>query len=159
MCDKKFNSFTNKDLLIEINKRGLLTESKTNQQILSEIDNIENFQIILTKGISEDYLECRECKKFLKSNYFSYYLSRVDKYGYLMRSNAICNFCKKPIDSDRNIVLSKVDKSTKPKKGSVCPNCNRVWSNNWHRHHVGNEFIGWWCGECNMRHADQRNKI
>ena len=152
------NNFTTNEIIKELNKRGLMTNAKSNDTILKTLDLNENVNIILTKGLPIENMECRECRNSLEPNYFSYYLSRVDQKGYLMRSNALCNVCATKSNSQRKKVLDVADIPSKPKKGSECPNCNRSWSGNWHRHHEGESFVTWLCGHCNMSLSDQRNK-
>lgn len=146
-----------KDLIKELNNRGLLTQAKSNKIILESIDGDENINIILSKGLPTKKLECRECRGVLPSESFNYYSARVDKDGYLMRSNALCNTCSNESDKKRKKVLDSANIPNKPKKGDECPNCKRYWRGNWHRHHVGENFVSWLCGHCNMSFSDQRN--
>jgi hypothetical protein len=155
MC---LNSFTTNEIIKELNERGVLTNAKSNDNILKTLDLNDNLKIILTKGLPIKKLECRECRVSLDPEYFSYYLSRVDQNGYLMRSNALCNKCASISNSQRKKVLDIAEIPLKPKKGEECPNCNRSWFGNWHRHHEGDSFISWLCGHCNMSFSDQRNK-
>ena len=148
--------FTNSELIIELNSRGLLTSSEYNSQFLN--NPTDNFKVILSKGIISENLSCRECKEEKISHEFSFYQARVDRNGYLLRSNALCNDCKISLDRERQLAFQNSEITEKPEPGSLCPRCSRPWSNNWHKHHEGDKFIDWWCGECNMRHADQRNK-
>ena len=104
-------------------------------------------------------MECRECRNSLNPENFTYYLSRVDQKGYLMRSNALCDECSTKSNKQRKKVLDGANVPSKPKKGDKCPYCNRLWLGNWHRHHKGDDFISWLCGHCNMSFSDQRNKI
>jgi hypothetical protein len=158
MCETKLKSIPIKTLIKELFDRGLITNAKSNGVILSELDKIETLNIILTKGIPIGKMECRECRNSLSSDFFSYYLSRVDQNGYLMRSNALCNTCTVKSNKQRKTVLDNAKIPFKPKKGDECSNCNRPWNGNWHRHHEGDEFISWLCGHCNMSFSDQRNK-
>jgi hypothetical protein len=151
-------NFTTSQIIEELNNRGLITKSKSNENILKSLEFNDNLKIILTKGIPVENMECRECRENLSPNFFSYYLSRVDQKGYLMRSNALCNVCATKSNSQRKKVLDVADIPSKPKKGSECQNCNRSWSGNWHRHHEGESFVTWLCGHCNMSLSDQRNK-
>jgi uncharacterized protein with PIN domain len=152
---KKINS---KDLIIELQSRGYLLNSESTYKVLEEIkNNNTEFNIILTFGYPEKKLECRECFKNMDSTNFSFYLSRVDKNGFLMRSNALCNECSTESNKKRKKVFETSVIPPKPKNGSICPNCDRSWSGNWHRHHEGDKFIEWLCGHCNMSFSDQRN--
>jgi RNase P subunit RPR2 len=153
-------NISNEELLKEIQRRGLFTNGKSNFLIMSGQSNFDNVKVILSKGIPECDMECRECRKLLPPESFNYYQSRVDQNGYLMRSNALCNDCGIKSNKERNKVLTSESYKIpeKPKKGSTCPNCNRQWSGNWHRHHVGDKFLNWLCGHCNMSFSDQRIK-
>jgi len=157
MCKPKFPQISDIDLIKEIHSRGLLTGAKSNQEIISNINKIGGLQVILTRGLPESELECRECRETLSSDLFSYYLSRVDQKGYLMRSNALCNNCSNESNKQRKKVFESSVIPDKPKKGDKCPHCDRTWFGNWHRHHEGDKFIEWLCGHCNMSFSDQRN--
>jgi hypothetical protein len=159
MCKINLTETTTYELIKELSDRGLMTNSKSNELILNNLNKDQSIKLILTKGYPIKNMECRECLNSLNSNLFSYYLSRVDQNGYLMRSNALCNNCSIKSNKQRKKVLDSTDIPDKPKKGSKCVNCNRFWSGNWHRHHEGNDFISWLCGHCNMSFSDQRNKI
>lgn len=154
MCISKF---TNEELVLELKKRNLMTNSKTNEIILS--GNSQDIKIILTYGTPNIDLQCRECRETKSSENFSFYQARVDSKGYLMRSNALCNDCKNKTNEDRRKVFQNSVIPEKPNKGDSCPNCNREWEGNWHRHHVDDKFIAYICGHCNMSFSDQRNKV
>lgn len=158
MCSKNISSIATIDLIRELKNRELITNAKSNETILNNLNDNENLKIILTKGIPTSFMECRECRRLLNPDVFSYYLSRVDQNGYLMRSNALCYDCSTNSNKQRKKVLDSSDIPPKPKKGEECPNCNRKWSGNWHRHHEKENFISWLCGHCNMSFSDQRNK-
>jgi len=151
--------------VIEIlKKNNLLTNSDTNDIAFKRFLNNETsiIKFILNNGVPEGINQCRECKENLSTDQFSYYQLRVDSKGFLMRSNALCKDCSKKSNKERNEVLNK-DKAIIPKRpisGTRCPNCNRAWAGNWHRHHdkETKKFIGWLCGNCNMALQDQRNK-
>jgi hypothetical protein len=147
---------SNDDLLMEIISRGLISNDLTMNRINQ--DNIKNFKFIYTHGIPDCDMICRECGELKHSSEFTFYNGRVDRHGYLMRSNAICDSCKTNLDSKRSFVLDAVKSITKPKKGDICDCCGREWHYNWHRHHEGDTFIGYICGHCNMSLNDQRNK-
>jgi hypothetical protein len=153
MCLSKIS---NGELINELNSRGLLTNSKSNN-ILLEGPN-DNVKVILTYGEPSSKMKCRECKEMKNSDCFSFYQARVAADGFLMRSNALCRDCAKTSNKQRKEVLDNANIPTKPKSGDICPNCEREWSGNWHRHHVGDEFISYLCGHCNMSFSDQRNK-
>jgi hypothetical protein len=159
MCNKNLKSVSNAEILKELSKRGLITNSKSNTLILNTLTDDSEFNIILTKGLPKEKMECRECRNHLTPEHFNYYLSRVDQNGYLMRSNALCNDCALKSNKQRKQVLNSAIIPSKPKKGDECPNCKRHWTGNWHRHHEDNDFISWLCGHCNMSFSDQRNKI
>lgn len=158
MCKNILKSASNFELLEELSNRGLLTNSKFNQEIFTGGKFNNSYQVILTKGLPDFFLECRECKKHLDPKDFTYYQSRVDKKGFLMRSNALCRSCMVVSNKERKIVLENAPKNKKPEKGDTCPHCQRKWYGNWHRHHQGDKFIDWLCGHCNMSFSDQRNK-
>jgi len=147
-----------KELISEIKKRGLITNSKSNKLILDELENLEEVFFILSKGYPKEQMECRECREFFDSTSFSYYLSRVDQNGFFWRSNALCNECSIKSNKSRKKVLDAANIPDRPKKGDKCTNCDREWSGKWHRHHEGDEFIKWLCGHCNTHLSDQRNK-
>ena len=151
--------------VIEILKENnLLTNSDANDIAFKRFLNNETnvIKFILNNGIPEGIKQCRECKENLSTDQFSYYQLRVDANGFLMRSNALCKDCGKKSNQERNEVLNKNEGiiPKKPIAGTRCPNCNRAWSGNWHRHHdkETKQFIEWLCGNCNMALQDQRNK-
>ena len=145
------------DLLMEIKSRGLMTNSKKNEEIINS--KSASIKIILSFGLPSEKLECRECGESKSPDNFTFYQGRVDNRGFLMRSNALCHYCMKKTNEQRKLVLDRANIPQKPKPGDVCINCNREWTGNWHRHHVGNEFISYICGHCNMSFSDQRNKV
>lgn len=160
MCQSLKNNlsdFSDNEMILELHRRGLLTESKSNYNIVKNLNENFNISIILTKGIPNEKNQCRECGQYLDSHNFNYYLSRVDQLGFLMRSNALCTECAKKSNKQRKKVLDNSEIPPKPEKGSECPNCDRPWFGNWHRHHEGDKFIEWLCGHCNMSFSDQRN--
>lgn len=159
MCKSILSEIPTSEILKELNKRGLMTNAKSNDLILTNLDQIQNIKLILTKGLPVEDMECRECRNNLNPDYFSYYLSRVDQKGYLMRSNALCNECSVKSNKQRKIILDNAEIPKKPKKGEKCPNCKRSWVGKWHRHHQGDNFVSWLCGHCNMSFSDQRNKL
>ncbi len=143
-----------------IKELNLFTNSKTHDVVIDRFENDpdrETVNYIATSGYPKEEMQCRECGYMLPSDWFSFYQTRVSQDGYLMRSNAICKVCAEEINQKRKGVLDGSIIPDKPKSGSVCPNCNRIWKGNWHRHHVEDEFKEWWCGICNMAHQDQRN--
>jgi hypothetical protein len=146
------------ELFQELNRRGLFTNAKSNKEILAGQISEETHKLIISKGIPPKLMECRECRQELESHHFSYYQGRVSEDGHLMRSNALCYECSTKSNKERQKAFDNSGDIPKPKKGSVCPSCERKWSGNWHRHHVGEEVLGWLCGPCNMSMYDQRNK-
>lgn len=159
MCKNNLSDFTIQEIVKEIERRGLITNAKSNKLIFNEVDNIERIQFILTKGLPTEQMECRECRQVLNSEEFSYYQSRVDQNGYLWRSNALCGECATYSNKSRKVVLDSADIPDRPKKGDECPKCERPWIGKWHRHHEGDKFIEWLCGHCNTHLSDQRNKL
>lgn len=147
------------DLISELSRRGLLTNAKSNNEIIRTLDQNSKISVILTKGIPTNRMECRECRRTLNSYNFNYYLSRVDQNGFLMRSNALCYDCSSNSNRERKRVLENSIIPPKPECGDECPNCQRPWTGNWHRHHEGDKFIEWLCGHCNMSFSDQRNNL
>jgi hypothetical protein len=156
--DNIVQHISTEDLIIELSKRNLITNSKSNESILKNLENISDVKFVLTYGLPKECMECRECRECLQPQNFSYYMSRVDQNGYLMRSNALCNECGKKSNKQRLKVFKNSTIPKKPNKGSICLHCNRKWNGNWHRHHEGDNFINWLCGHCNMSFSDQRNK-
>lgn len=153
MC---LSNISNDQLINELNSRGLLTNSKSNDILLNNLNG--DVKVILTYGEPSGEMECRECKEMKNADCFSFYQARVGADGFLMRSNALCCDCSKASNKQRKEVLDKADIPSKPKSGDVCFNCEREWGGNWHRHHVGDKFISYICGHCNMSFSDQRNK-
>jgi hypothetical protein len=154
MCLSKIST---EELLKEISKRNITTNSKFNETTISK-KSFDGISIIFTYGKPSGEMKCRECKETKDVNCFSFYQSRVDSNGFLMRSNALCCDCSETSNKQRKEVLDNAIIPSKPKKGDVCSNCEREWSGNWHRHHVGNKFVAYICGHCNMSFSDQRNK-
>lgn len=153
------------EILEFLQREGLLTNSRTNQLVYDRYKNGGNtdevISFILTSGEVRGEMECSRCRKMLPAGQFRFYQTRVSSTGYLMRSNALCRDCTEASDKKRREVLSQEKDRIppRPQKGAVCPNCNRAWPGNWHRHHSEktNRFIGWLCGNCNMAMQDQRN--
>ena len=77
---------TTEELVLELSRRNLLTNSKGNELIVGNLTNENDIKVILTYGLPKDCNECRECGECLESQHFSYYMNRVDQNGYLMRS-------------------------------------------------------------------------
>ena len=154
MCLSKIST---EELLKEISKRGITTNSKSNEIIMTE-KCFDSVNIILTYGKPSGMMKCRECKEMKDTDCFSFYQSRVDSNGFLMRSNALCCDCSDVNNKQRKKVVDNAIIPSKPKIGDVCSNCEREWLGNWHRHHVGDKFVAYICGHCNMSFSDQRNK-
>ena len=155
----KKDDFKNADfkkILLAINdKMSVFTSSPTNEQIMKSEQACE---VIVTYGIPTEAQTCRSCKMVLPADQFNYYQARVAKNGFLQRSNAVCHNCSKKENKERQLAFKNSLIPEKPKKGSKCPHCDRVWEGNWHRHHQGDKFIAWLCGHCNMSFSDHRNK-
>ena len=126
--------------------------------------------IIIHKGPPPGLHKCSRCREHKDNTHFTYYQQRVDKKGYLMRSNALCTICKYETNLKRNTTLKKAKAEgkipPKPQGGDLCPNCNRHWGTkeeprNWHRDHdaIRNVFRMWLCGDCNMAKHDHRHGI
>jgi|LauGreDrversion4_2_1035121.scaffolds.fasta_scaffold20996_1 hypothetical protein len=154
MC---ISNYSTEELLLELKNRNLLTNSKSNDLVLNNCT--DNVKVILSYGEPNEQLKCRECRESKDSKHFAFYQARVDAKGYLMRSNALCDVCSKISNEQRKKVLDSADIPDKPKSGETCPNCLREWSGNWHRHHVGDDFIAYICGHCNMSFSDQRTGL
>ena len=118
--------------------------------------------VIYHKGPNPKDQECSICREMKPSSEFKFYQQRVDKDGYLSRSNAHCSICEKTSTKERMETLKKATKMgkipPKPKAGDICPRCDRSWPNGWHRDHneQTHEFISWLCGNCNMSKGDHR---
>lgn len=136
------------------------------EEVLALNPDIKGF--IAHKGEPPGLHECSKCFDLKGSEHYKYYQNRVDKHGYLMRSNALCNACDKSMRQERDSTLHKAKLNNeigeKPCPGSVCPNCRRAWGTpeqprNWHRDHdaIQNIFRGWLCGDCNMAKHDHRH--
>ena len=136
------------------------------EELLALNPDIKGF--IAHKGEPPGLHECSKCRELKGSEHFKYYQNRVDKNGYLMRSNALCNTCDKNMRQERDSTLKKAELNNeigeKPCPGSTCPNCSRAWGTveqprNWHRDHdaIQNIFRGWLCGDCNMAKHDHRH--
>lgn len=170
----ELKDFSIKQLIDEINSRtsnidgnGLLN-STSNNKIYNLLKDNENLSIgiSMTLGypdtLSHDKYKCSRCHEKKDYTKFSFYLSRIDSDGYLMRSNAICDTCSNEQNKKRQKILNEAnDKGLipdKPNSGDICEGCGREWHGNWHRHHDDktHEFISWLCGHCNMSQSDQR---
>jgi hypothetical protein len=156
--NNNISDFSTVDLIKELSKRDLFTNATCNKLILSDIDNLNNYKLIITKGIPNEQCQCRECHNFFNADVFPYYMARVDQFGFLWRQHALCPTCLKKDNKHRKKVFSESEIPTEPKKGDICTNCERPWNGRWHRHHVGNDFVGWECTMCNTSKHDQRNK-
>ena len=154
-------NYSDKDLLQELCRRGKFSNSSANNEILSELSsNLESgdFRVILTRGIPTGCNQCSRCRRTFPAKEFSYYQARVQKNGYLQRSNAVCKKCLRCSKNELDAAVKNIKIPARPIKGSVCTHCERMWSGNWHRHHQEDRFIGWLCGHCNMSFNDHRNK-
>ena len=143
-------------------EHGLLTPSKTNQVVIERFEKEDGaiLRVVLTNGEPGGTAQCSSCKEILPADQFSYYQARVDRKGYLSRSNALCHRCASKLDKVRQAVFDaqKEDIPPKPRSGSRCPKCDRAWQGNWHRHHDYKTglFVEWQCGQCNMAAQDRR---
>lgn len=136
------------------------------EEMMASNPDIKGF--IAHRGEPPGLHECSKCRELKGNEHFKYYQNRVDKNGYLMRSNALCNPCDKIMRQERDSTLKKAQINNeigeKPSPGSTCPNCSRAWGTpeqprNWHRDHdaIQNVFRGWLCGDCNMAKHDHRH--
>ena len=152
-------SYTDIQLIRELQQRGAFTSSPVNRKVIESCRN-NNIKLIATFGAGspKGLQQCRECMQWKSDNNFSYYMARVKNTGFLSRSNALCSQCAKTSNKQRKEVLDNASIPPKPCDGDTFVNCNRQWSGNWHRHHVGDHFVSWLCGHCNMSFSDQRNK-
>lgn len=156
----------NKKLEENQNILEMVNESCKDQKMtMNEIEGI-----ILHKGCPLGLHECSICREEKDNSAFKYYKTRVDRYGFRMRSNAHCNDCSKISTKERKDTLKKAEKEGKipppPAQGDICTNCNRKWGSSekprrWHRDHDAkkNEFRRWLCGDCNMALHDHRHNI
>ena len=147
-----------KKLVRELREAKLLTSATGSNKAYDNFeDEGEDLKFILTSGEPYGKSECSRCMKILPDDQFTYYQARVSKNGYLQRVNAVCHECSGKGDAElKNAILNSGDIPSKPEPGSTCPNCDRKWYKNWHRHHRGDKFIAWWCGQCNMSQQDHR---
>jgi hypothetical protein len=122
---------------------------------------------IFHRGLPPGTHECSKCRHQKPTSEYNYYQQRVDKNGYLMRSNALCHQCNLLMNNERKNTLkrAKIEGKIppKPNPGDICTGCNRNWGTieqprNWHRDHdaIKNEFRGWLCADCNMAKHDHR---
>ena len=148
----------NEELKKEIKVYRKLFKTNPNKVIIKEIKGI-----ICHKGEPQGTHECSKCREVKSNDNFTYYNQRVDKNGYLIRTNALCSDCKKEINKETKETLDKESKEgnipSKPKAGDTCNNCNRQWTGNWHRDHDAkkHKFREWLCGDCNMAKHDHRH--
>jgi hypothetical protein len=159
MCQINLESASTIEIVRELERRGLITDYRSNGVILNNLNENSNLKFILSWGIPTDKYECRECRETLDAENFNYYQSRVDQKGFLWRRNALCRKCDTKSNRERKDVLDIADVPDEPKKGDECPRCKRNWNGRWHRHHEGDQFIEWLCLHCNTHLSDQRNKL
>ena len=149
---------TDEQLLAELFSRGLLTRANHHEKIEKDLKDgsLFNFKLIVTRGEPTRGKEkCTRCHKLYPSSEFPLYQSRVNKHGYLMFSNKVCRKCAKDSAEELNRSVSALDLQ-KPATNSICSRCNRSWSGAWHRHHNGDNFVGWLCNLCNMSLHDHK---
>ena len=163
---------TEVELVLELVRRykekGIYLHSDANNKVIEALlkNNELDFNFALTFGepntLSHEKFKCSRCHELKSENHFTFYLSRIDSDGYLMRSNAICDDCRKTSNKKRDKTLKEAHNNGEipeaPKSGDTCPHCERKWYGNWHRHHddINHKFINWLCGNCNMSFHDQR---
>ena len=160
----EIRSVTNEQLILELSRRGLLTNSSNHDKIVEELlaGSSNGIKCVLTYGIPKGTNKCSRCRQEFPCEEFSYYQSRVSKDGHLMRSNAVCTSCGKETTDElkeaKRLHEEKHGKILKPKAGDECLHCKRTWDGNWHLHHQGDKIIGYICGHCNMSFSDHRNR-
>jgi len=152
-------TLTNIELVKELNDRKLIYNTPTINNIYNDLinGNDVNLGIILSRGIKEENCKCTDCKRNLPNNHFRYYYSRINKHGYLHRTNRICDECTTKRKEEYNRAFKNC-KKPRPKKGDICPNCKEQWFGSWHAHHQGDFFIDWWCMLCNTSEHDHRHE-
>ena len=151
-------------LFRRIKRLGLFTRSDTHEKVYEELiknpDGEDDARFIATSGEPKEKRECSECRRMLDGDKFSYYQTRVNRQGELMRVNALCHECSDRINKERAEIPGKGKQNIppKPKRGDVCPKCRRPWDGNWHQDHdyKTGEFRRWLCGQCNMAQHDRR---
>lgn len=123
---------------------------------------------VLHKGKPPGEHECSRCRSRKDHSSFRYYKCRIDKKGYLMRVNALCDKCDRLTSQERKRTLQKEKEKIppRPSPGDTCPQCKRAWGTketprNWHRDHdaIHNKFRRWLCGDCNMANHDHRHNV
>lgn len=152
------------ELFRKIKSLGLFTNSDTHDKVREKLveapEGVDGAKFIATTGEPKGTKECSHCRKVLPEDQFKYFQTRVKSDGSLMRSNALCDDCSTRINAERKAALKQQSDAIPPKPatGSICPNCNREWTGNWHRDHdyETNEFRHWLCGNCNMAKQDRR---
>ena len=158
----KYNAKTTHQQLFGFCSNKRLRMGETALDLIQKA-NIDDFEIILSKGYPEVTMECRECRRHLSRHHFFFYRTRLDKDGYYSRLNAICKTCAKELNRERHVTLHDQMKNIppRPKPGDICGSCNRPHSKRWHRDHdpETHTFIGWKCHLCNMSRHDQRNLL
>ena len=75
MCKINLTEISTSELIKELNNRGLMTNSKSNELIIDNLNENQSIKLILTKGYPTKNMECRECLNSLNPKLFSYYLS------------------------------------------------------------------------------------
>lgn len=118
---------------------------------------------VLHKGKPPGEHECVRCLSRKDHSSFRYYKCRIDKKGYLMRVNALCDQCDRMTSQERKRTLRKEKEKIPPRPlpGDTCPQCKRACPRNWHRDHdaIHNKFRRWLCGDCNMANHDHRHNV
>lgn len=65
-------NISTKKILLELEKRGVITNSKSKNGIL-DCEDCNDVKIILAKGFPKQKLECTECRKFLDHSHYNFY--------------------------------------------------------------------------------------
>ncbi len=157
----ELNNLSTIELLEELKSRGIFSKSPVNDLVLKkykENDNI-NIKLVLSLGQKNDQMDCTRCNtKFMPT----VYQSRVAKDGYFINPNSVCDSCLKNSDKEKKGSMKKAisegRKIEKPKKGDICPKCNKPWFKSWHADHVGDTFNQYTCLPCNTGKQDHREK-
>lgn len=151
-----FKDLTNGELILELRRRGMLTRFRGHDAMLQ---TPEELKVILTRGVPSTPKECSRCGELKERENYHHYQSRVNAGdGYLRSTNAVCIPCQKKHKKELKTACANAVVPPRPNKGSVCPHCERSWPGQWHRHHQGELFLAWLCGNCNMSFNDHRNK-
>ena len=153
-------------IIEEIGRLKLFTNTEVNklvhQHLRAHPDGVDGAHFVLTFGEPTHEQECSDCRQTRPASEFGYYQARIDKHGYLARSNAQCAKCRARNEKRRQKILAEDEANIPPKPGpdDLCPNCNRKPpGGTWHRDHDYNthKFRRWVCNTCNMALMNKRN--